>query len=226
MGCEGTNQIDLVEDSGKQGSIVNMAVNLRVPQISRNSQSIQGTVTFARMTLLYGVSFFPCLNLSFFLQRGRSDKLCKQSHDIQTDGDWNVNATQFDTYEAMFRWNLLPLSLRMFIWTLYMSQLLTEMSAPRTSSLGPSSRSGDNNHGNIGNATVRIITAVTITTLMILLTEMVLFSPPQFRNVLVFSRHFIWRRRPSVIYYQRLNLLPDFHDIRYGRSSQKCVNQA
>ena len=101
------------------------------------------------------------------------------------------------------------------------------MSALLTSSLGLSSLSGDNNHANIGNANVRIfITAVTITTLVILLTEMVIFSRPQFRNVLVFSRHFMWRRLLSVKYYQRPNRLPDFHDLRCRRSSQKCVEQA
>ena len=68
-----------------------------------------------------------------------------------------------------------------------MSMLVTEMSALRTNSLGLSSRSDDISHGNIGNTTVRIfITAVTITTLVILLTEMVQFLPPQFRNVLIF----------------------------------------
>jgi len=40
------------------------------------------------------------------------------------------------------------------------------MSALRTTFLGLSSHSGDNNHGNIRNVTVRIfVTAVTITTL-------------------------------------------------------------
>ena len=96
------------------------------------------------------------------------------------------------------------------------------MSALLTSSLGLSSRSGDNNHANVGNAHVRIfISAITVTTLVILLNEMVIVSHPQFRNVLVCSRRFMWRRLLSVTYYQRLNSLLDF--LTFGIDLHKNV---
>jgi len=55
-GCGGMDRIKLAQDSDRWHALVNMVINLRIPQNTENFLTSLEPVSFSRRTVLYGVS--------------------------------------------------------------------------------------------------------------------------------------------------------------------------